>query len=122
MVHINFITNKNKEMVRIGNKTIGYVENNTFIKPVIGSKHQLRQPPAWGIDAGAFDERVKSRVSLFIILDRETGLEYQTSIETFNKHCFRFNRGFGDQYALSLKYWTRNGNGHKQPGFWEGGV
>ena len=118
MVHI--YSNTIKRPVKVGNKTVGTLENNKFIKSVNDSKHKLKYPPAWAIDADVFDKEIKPKVTEIIVLDKETGLKYHCSVKTFTRHSFRFNRGFADQYALPLQYWTVEGNGHKQLSLWGG--
>ncbi len=65
-----------KKTVKVGNKIIGYLEGDKFIKPVIGSKHKLKYPPAWAIDAYAFDNEIEPNAIEIVIQDKELGLEY----------------------------------------------
>jgi hypothetical protein len=96
---------KDKKPVRVNNTVIGYIQNSQFIKSVDGSKHMLRCPPAWAIDAEAFDNEIKSHVSEIIIQDRETGNRYITSVLNFDKRKKAIERGFGKQYYLPLSDW-----------------
>ena len=110
------------QLVRLlDGKVIGWFEGDTFIKPVVGSKHKLRKPPSWAIQAEAFDEEVKPNARELVIIDRESGLRYRVSIETFARHSFRLNRGFGDQYALPIRFFQVEGNGHRQLTLWGNG-
>ena len=118
MVLFNYSINQ-KGLVKVGDKIVGHLEENRFIKSVVGSKHQLRHPPAWAIDAEVFDHQIKPNATEIIIEDKESGVEYQASVEIFVKHCFRFNRGFGTQYALPIQLWHVEKNGHKQLMLWE---
>jgi len=93
--------------VRAKNRTIGFIENGCFLKPVVGSKHQLREPPAWAIDAEAFEEWVKPNAREIIVTDTEAKLRYRVSVETFDQLKQEMDRGFGRQYFLTLNYWTR---------------
>ena len=86
-------------------KVIGYLQDHTFIKPVIGSKHRLRRPPAWAIDAEAFDAEVKPNATEIIIMDKETELEYHCTTEAFDRLKRELDRGFGRQYFLVLSRW-----------------
>jgi len=119
MSSINSITKR--ETLKVGNKTIGYFTENKFIKPVIGSKHQLKYPPAWAIDAWAFDNEVKPNVSEIVIQDKESGAEYHASIEAFDRLKGELDRGFGRQYFLTLNHWEERGNGHQQLSLWGDG-
>lgn len=37
-------------------KVAGQLQGDVFIKPVVGSRHMLRTPRAWAIDAELYDE------------------------------------------------------------------
>ena len=108
-----------KTPVRAQGKIIGYLSDNRFTKPVIASKHKLRCPPAWAIDAEAFDREVKPNATDIVIIDKETGTKYHASIETFMRHSFKLNRGFGEQWAMPIQFWQVEDNG--QLSFFEGG-
>lgn len=110
-----------KEPVKVDGRIIGYLQNRTFYKSVIGSKHRLRKPPAYAIDAEAFDAEISPNATEIVVIDKETGTEYHASVETFGRHSFRFNRGFFDQYGLSLQYWRVKNNGDRQLSLFEGG-
>jgi len=86
-------------------RVIGWLEGKTFTKPVCGSKHRLRQPPAWAIDADAFDQQVKPQAKEIVIWDGESDTKYRASIENFDQHKGEFDRGFGRQYFLVLPRW-----------------
>ncbi|MFC1930346.1 hypothetical protein ACFLWE_00410 [Chloroflexota bacterium] len=126
MLNVNCST-KQKEPVWVGNKVIGYIEGNRFIKPVVGSKHKLRQPPAWAIDADVFDREVKPVCTQIVIVDKEAGTEYHATVETFDSLKGSFDRGFGRQYFLTLNAWKTHdngngsGNGHKQLSLFDAG-
>ena len=99
--------------VRVKGRTIGFLENGCFLKPVVGSKHMLREPPAWAIDADAFDEGVKPNAKQIIVTDAEAKIRYRVSVETFDQLKQQLDRGFGRQYYLTRNYWTKekyNGN------------
>jgi len=93
--------------VRVKSKTIGFIENGCFLKPVVGSKHQLREPPAWAIDADAFDEWVKPNAREIIVTDTEAKIRYKVLTETFDRLKQEMDRGFGRQYFLVLAHWTK---------------
>ncbi len=108
--------------IKAQGRIIGHVRDHTFIKRVIGSKHQLRKPPAWCISKAAFCEHIWPNTNNIIIEDLESGLTYQTSTEVFAEHCFEMQRGnFEPQLALTLNYWRRQSNGHRHLGLWEAG-
>lgn len=105
---------KEKRLVKVGDKVVGCLEGDKFLKAVIGSRHRLRYPPAWAIDAEAFDREVKPKTTRLVVIDKETGLEYHCPTETFDQLKGELDRGFGRQYFLTLKHWEVRGNGHKQ--------
>jgi hypothetical protein len=87
----------------------------------MGSRHKLRYPcPSWAIDAEVFDSVIKPNALEILVLDKEANIEYLASVETFIQHSFRFNRGFGEQYALALQFWQTKDNGNRQLSLWGG--
>ena len=94
-----------KRIVKVNNKVIGHFERNTFIKSVIGSKHKLRCPEAWAIDAEVFDTDVLFEATTFVVLDKETDTEYHCTVKAFNRLKGTIDRGWGRQYFLPLKHW-----------------
>ncbi len=121
MSNIDCIT-KPRKIISVGNKVVGYIEGNTFFKPVLGSRHKLRNPPAWAIDAEVFDTQVKPNTVEMVVIDRETGTEYHISTELFDRLKGKLNRGFGRQYFLTLKHWETEDIDNKQLRLWEGNV
>lgn len=108
MLEVN--CNKNRELIKVGDKVVGYLKDNKFIKSVIGSKHRLRRPPAWAIDSNVFDEQIKPSAAEIVVMDRETGKTYHCSVETFDRLKRELSRGFGRQYFLTLNHWQVEGN------------
>lgn len=103
-------------------KIIGYLDCDTFVKPLCGSKHQLKQPPAWAIDALAFDEQIRPYAATFRIEDKETDTIYEVPVAFFDQHKGFLDRGYGPQYFLVLSKWEivkQNGNGCKQLSLWD---
>jgi len=113
---------KERKLVKVGEKIVGYIEGRKFIKSVTGSKHKLRCPLAWAIDAEVFDREVEPNATEIVIIDKETGIKYHVSVETFDRLKGELDRGFGRQYFLMLNHWQveSNGNGHKQLSLWGG--
>jgi hypothetical protein len=111
-----------KKLIKVGDKVVGSLEGNRFTKHVKGSLHKLRRPPAWAIDAEVFDSVIKPNALDISVLDKEANIEYLVSVETFARHSFRFNRGFGEQYALPIQFWQTKDNGNRQLVLWGGRV
>jgi hypothetical protein len=112
---------KQRRPIKVGNKVVGYLEGDRFIKLVIGSKHKLRCPPAWCLAASIFEQLVISSIQKIEVQDKEANLPYRTSIDNFARNCFPIQRGsFEKQLALPLKKWTIEGNGNRQLSLWGG--
>ncbi|MHA1940058.1 MAG: hypothetical protein ACW97O_17830 [Candidatus Thorarchaeota archaeon] len=118
---IFYSNTKERHLVYVNGKIVGTIENNTFTKQVTGSKHQLRRPPAWSIDAQAFDEQIKPQADEIVIFDKESGIKYHTPVETFDQFKRELDRGFGRQYYLTLDRWSIQENGNRQLGLWRDG-
>ena len=113
-----YSSTKDKRLVKLNGKIIGNIEGNKFIKQVIGSKHKLKYPKAWAIDADAFDRDIKPEATEIVVIDKETCVEYYCSVATFNRLKGELDRGFGRQYFLTLNHWEVRGNGNKQLNLW----
>jgi hypothetical protein len=108
--------------IKAQGKIIGYLQDHTFVKRVQGSKHMLRKPPAWCISKKAFCEEVLPNTAKIIIEDVESGVTYECPTEVFADRAFEIQRGnFEPQLALTLSYWERHDNGHRQLRLFEGG-
>ena len=94
---VDIISRQQKKLVKVDNKIVGFIENNRFIKEVKGSKHKLRHPQAWAIDADVFDSEISPSATQILIIDKGTSHEYHCSTDTFIRHAFKLNRGFGEQ-------------------------
>jgi hypothetical protein len=115
---------KSRRLVKLPDgRVIGWLEGATFTKPVCGSKHRLRRPPAWAVDADVFDELIMPVAKELRIEDKETGTVYEVSVAYFDQHKGELDRHFGRQYFLPLARWKthENGNGGKQLTLWGGG-
>lgn len=119
MIH-SYSNTKGRRVVKVENRVIGYLKGNAFIKTVIGSKHQLRKPPAWAIDAETYEREIRPSAAELVIIDKESGITYSASVQTFDRLKGELDRGFGRQYFLTLKHWEVRGNGHHQLSLWGG--
>jgi hypothetical protein len=107
-----------KKLVKLGDKVVGCLEGSKFIKFVIASRHKLRYPPAWAIDADIFDTEIKPNCINIVVIDKETGTKYHASVSTFDKMKGELDRGFGRQYFLTLNNWQVEHNGNRQLTLW----
>ena len=91
---------------------IGHVfERNgrlVFFQNKIGYLHRLQTPPAWCLDRWAADALEALGVTEMVIFDRETGVEWQRTLEDVSRMRV-IDRGHGEQYLLMLNTWTRDG-------------
>jgi hypothetical protein len=77
-----------------------------FRKTVSGSKHFLRKPEAIAFDIESVKAAEAAGASLVVVQDRDTGKTYTASIDQIWKSGLYLDRGFGQQVALPLTYWT----------------
>lgn len=118
MVHL-YSNTSGRKLIKVGNKVVGYLEGNHFIKWVMGSKHRLRCPPAWAIDADAFNTDIRPNATEIIVIDKEAGLKYRCPVETFDRLKGVLDRGFGRQYFLPISNWkVTEPNGPRQLSLW----
>jgi|TARA_Y100000310_G_scaffold64447_1_gene59969 hypothetical protein len=100
------------QVIRVKNKVIGEIieipgDKVLFVKVVYGPRHRLRKPPAWSIDAQAYDKLIRPAVQGIRIEDKETSpvTVYQSSIANFDAHKGVIDRGYGRQYFMILDRW-----------------
>jgi len=119
--HSTTLKNPVNSLIRAGGRVIGRLEGGIFYKHVQASCHMLFKPRAWAIDAEAFDKHIKSNATELVVIDTETGIEYQCPTETFDMLKGELDRGFGRQYFLTLNHWRTTRNGHHQLSLFDGG-
>lgn len=104
-------------------RIIGTIEGGIYFKSVSARLHQLRRPPAWAVDAAAFDKDIAPHCRGIVITDLDSGKRYSTSIVAFLSRRISLNRGFGKQYALALRWWDELAPGQTVlPGVLSSGV
>jgi hypothetical protein len=111
-----------KRLVRFSDgRVVGWIEKDTFIRPVVGSRHQLRQPPAWAVDIEILLNAEFQGASMVEIRDSESRRTYFATIGLIWRNGFVFNRGHSEQIGLPLHLWKvkRNGNGCRQLRLWD---
>jgi len=96
----------NSTPIYAGGKVVGRVENKTFCKTIIGSKHLLRIPPAIAFDVTSLEAAESAGAQMVWVKDVETASVYETTISKIKEKGIRLNRGYGDQVALPLKNWN----------------
>ncbi len=94
-----------KNLLKAAGKVIGEIRGEVLRKRVVGSKHQLRRPPAWALDAAALNEATASGCRRVEVFDKETGRTFSADVDTIRTRGFLINRGFGTQFVLPLQHW-----------------
>ena len=84
---------------------IGHVESDTFLKS-IKTRHMLRQPPAIALDVQSLRDAEEAGAAFVEITNTETRKQYRASVAAIWRHGFRFDRGWGEQIALTLNQWV----------------
>ncbi len=93
----------------VSGRFVGKVDGDTFHKSVTGSRHFLRKPPAIAFDVSTLRDAQNVGALSVKVLDRETGRKYHAPISLVMAKGFYFNRGFGEQIGLSLRYFDVTG-------------
>lgn len=87
-------------------KIVGEVRNGMFIKRARGSMHMLRKPLAWALDTQSLEDAAMVGATEVLIIDTETRTRYRASVALLRSDkAFEFNRGFGRQIGLPLRWW-----------------
>jgi hypothetical protein len=95
-----------EHLIYAGERVIGVVKGNVFIKNVFGSKHFLRQPPAICTDCEALRHARQYGATMMQVTDKETNIVYTVPIDVLLKHGTPLNRKAGNQIKLIMEYWT----------------
>ena len=107
----------NGQSIVLAGRIVGMVRDHELVKRVQESKHLLRSPRGWAVDAYALSVARTLGAIAVRIEDTETGKVYRADLATIDAHGYRFNRGYGDQVALQLKFWQLQGAPTQQPLF-----
>lgn len=89
-------------------KVAGVIVGGVLTK-TISKAHYLTNPPAIALDAGAVAQADAAHVTQIVITDRDSGKVYGASLSELYTHGWRFNRGWGEQYAMRLSRWHVDG-------------
>lgn len=91
------------------NRIAGALVGGYLRKIVQGSRHMLRSPRGWAIDAHALATARAAGALGLRVEDTETGRVYLADWAALDAHGYSFNRGYGDQVALPIQYWQLEG-------------
>ncbi len=91
-----------------GKQAVAGITGATLHK-VIRDGHILRRPPAIAFDASIIAQAERQGVQVVSVLNADNERRYSVTLADFQRYGFRFNRGWGDQIALELKFWSIDG-------------
>ena len=100
------LSRRDDNVARHNGRTVFVVDGRVIKKDISGSRHLLKQPDAIAIDGDEYDSRRTTFDSLNIF-DKETGVTYGISAESFDRYRVPFDRGFGRQYYVVLGRWRK---------------
>lgn len=100
---------KTQPITDASGRCVGSVNGDTFHRNAIGSKHMLRKPLGWAVDACILDQLHECNALRVTVTDSETGSTYAAPLDTFERYAIHLNRGYGPQRALPLGYWSVDG-------------
>lgn len=110
----------NSTAIHAAGKVVGHVEGQTFAKRVQASRHMLRAPRGWAVDAQSLHDAERMGAKTVEIEDTESRLRYTATIALIRTKGIRLDRGFGKQICLPLEQWMVHEAGARQLTF--GGV
>lgn len=96
---------KNIQSIKVNGKIVGEVEGGWFKKRIQGSKHFLKKPPAIAFDKESLFEAQRYGATMVQVTDTETGTVYKSSIDKIFEIGLELNRGFGEQIAMTFRFW-----------------
>jgi hypothetical protein len=91
-----------------GKRIVGVVVGSEFQK-TLKQNHLLQKPPAIAFDVSTLDAAEEAGATDVRITLHEAPDVFTASIAIIRQYGFTFNRGYGDQVALTLNRWSRNG-------------
>ena len=94
--------------IKVNNFVVGHVTNEHFVKTLKSSKHFLKKPPAIAFDTQSIEKAEKSGADRILIRDIDNNLYFRTTIKKLKDDGFEFNRGHGNQIAMTLDKWNRD--------------
>ncbi len=87
-------------------RAVGHIEGGTFYRTFHASRHLVRKPcPALAICEQTY-RKYRPFFTELEWYDAETQRTYRISATTFEQRAFRLSRGYGEQYAVGLRYWA----------------
>lgn len=104
-----YSTAQEKIVVRnVNGHVVGRITKGTLRKNVKASKHMLHSPLGWAWDVSIIELAQLFGVVNVVIYDQEQDITYQAPLESYIKFGVKFNRGYGEQICLPLRFWQIN--------------
>lgn len=96
-----------RQVIRAGKRIVGEVVGDTFYK-TIAPNHYLKKPPAIAFDVSSLNDAEQAGAVWAEVQDRSTGVIYRATVDRIRYKGFEFNRGWGNQIALTLNGWIKH--------------
>lgn len=90
-------------------KPVAFVVGVKLRKGCDFTKHIVRTPRAIAFDSEVLTQAEKLGVQIVEVKDISTNDIWTIEFTDFQRYQFPVNRGFGQQYAVELGRWSRNG-------------
>jgi hypothetical protein len=90
---------------RSDGRKIGGIRKKVLFKVVRKSVHMLRKIEGWAWDEGALHQAQRLGVKKTLVIDKESGDEYWSTLENFLKNSIKIDYGHGPQRVLPIDYW-----------------
>jgi len=91
-----------------GEHVIGAIKDGIYTKSNWQSrKHLCHKHKAIGVDKGAFQDYIEPHARSIEVLDRDSSITYQVSVEGFRRYCIEDDLGWGPQLFCPLKHFQK---------------
>ena len=87
-------------------RVVGRVIGDVFRKTCEERRHMLRTPPGWSCDVVTLEHARELGAKYVQICARDTHKTYSAQLGLFFSKGIALDRGFGEQLALPLVFWT----------------
>lgn len=93
---------------KVGAREVAGITGDVLHKHV-RDRHVLTRPPAIAFDAAIVAEAERRGVRTVGVRNTDSERQYAVTLADFLRYGFRFNRGWGDQIGLELRFWSIDG-------------
>lgn len=109
IAEISIPSYKSAKKIKVGDRIVGEVLGNTFVKHLHSKTHFLRKPRAICFDLRSLEQAQKFGATEVKIYDMDSRSIYLAPIERIYRKGFYLNRGYGEQIGLTLNFWKLAG-------------